>query len=455
MNDANVANYAMTTEEEREEYLHSDIINFYFGPDGEPEWGFSMQCNALYKIDIQNATADYVSSVLQEKSIPWAYCAPLKIKNRLLLCPIKAQSFAVYDIDSGNWAIIPVPADAAPEKNTHTAFGGAINCGDCLLIGPGTSGVFAKYDIESGEFSFYDHWINKFKHHVININGALLFGSCYIDGKMYLASPQCNVVTELNPKDMSFVLHQAGKKGNKYCGIAHAKDSFWLIKYPAPGQNDMGSALVEWCPDTGKCVEHADLPVTRDECRTGQAFSYIIAACDDLYLFPWHSDNIIKFDPTTKKSEIFKLKPEFSYFESKGKYYDWGRGAAMPWVVPEDTAPYPWKKVNSGSPIVYIQSPTDYSLIKLNLSTGEYTKKKWRVNGTEHLLIKIYNPDTESFTPRRDTVFYSLGHFVDDLVSGKLPAVDIEERDHFRSLHANGDCLTGKNIYECVKKLVL
>lgn len=443
------------TEGERDEYLHSDIIGFMFGPEVKPEWGFSATCNALYKIDIQNASAEFVSSVPWEKNMSRAYYSSLKIKNKLLLLPVLGRSFAIYDIDSGEWTRVPVPTDAVPTKNTHPVFSGAVHCGDHLLILPGVNGVFAKYDFESGEFSFYSSWFNKFKHNIVDINRGLLDGSCIFDGKIYLTSPQCNVVTELNPNDMSFKLHRVGEKANKYCGITYTKDAFWLIKYLAAGQKDLCAELLEWHPDTGKCAEHTSLPVTRDESRTGRAFSAIISVDDDVYLFPWHSDNIIKFDTTTKKGEIYKPKPEFNYFESKGKYYTLLRGIAMPWVSQEASALYQRKKENFGNSVVYIPSPTDYSLIKLDLRTGEYTRKKWCVNGAEHLLAKIERPGSVPFTPHCDTELYGLDHFLNELVSGELPAVDIKKRDYFRSLHANADGSAGKKIYEYLKRLAL
>ena len=455
MNNANAETYAMITEEERDEYLHSDVINFMVGHDGEPEWGFSAQCNALYKIDIHNATAEYVSSVPGEKNISLAYLFPMKINNKLFLSPVLSRNFAIFDIDSVKWTKIPIPSYAAPAKNTYPAFGGAIHCGDYLLICPGTSGIFAKYDIASGEFSFHDHWVNEFKPNIVDSNKVLLLGGCFDDTRMYFPSPQCNVVTELNPKDMSFVLHQVGKKTNTYCGITYARDSFWLIKYPASGDYDLCAELVEWRPDTGKYIEHTNLPVTRDKSRTGRAFSHILTSCDDIFLFPWHSDNIIKFDTRTKKSELFKPKPEFNYFDRKGKHSTWGGGVAMPWVRQEGAASYPWKKANFDSSVVYIQSPTDYSLIILNLSTGEYTKKKWRVNGAKYLLAKIDPPDSVPFAPRYETVLYWLSLYLDELVSSELPLLNIEKRDCFHFLHGDAGGLAGKKIYEHVKKMVL
>ena len=455
MNDANAAGDAMITEQERDEYLHSDIINFMFGPEGEPEWGFSATCNALYKIDLQNATAEYVSSVPWERNISRLYYFPVKIKNKLFLSPILSRSFAIYNIDSGEWTKIPIPADATPAKNTHPAFGAGVCCGDYLLIIPGMRGVFAKYDIESGKLSFYDYWFNKFKNNIKDADIALLHGSYSIDGKVYFTSPQCNVITELIPDDMSFKLREVGRKSNKYCGIAHATNAFWLIKRPASAENDLCAELVEWHPDTRKCLEYTNLPVTRGEGRKGRAFSQIITNYVDVYLFPWQSNHIIKFDTTTKNGEAFKPKPEWDYFESKGKYYTWARNIAMPWVFQEISALYRQKKESPENPIVYIQTPTDYSLVKLNLSTGEYTKKKWRVYGAEHLLNKIESTGSAPFAPHRDTELYNLDYFLSELVSGALPPVDIEKRDYFCSLQGNADRAAGKKIYEYVKKLVL
>jgi hypothetical protein len=435
----------------RDELLHSDIVSFTFAPDGKGEWGFSVLCNALYRVRVDRAEAEYVSSVPEEENAVWLYSAPIRIGDKLLLPPAFARSWAIYDIKTGSWEKIPIPAEAMPTGIWKSAFGGAVHCDRYVLIYPGERGVFAKYDTESGAFTYYSEWYEAFQKYVKNADWGLFAGGAAIEGRIFLTSPQCNAVTELNPDDMSFKLHRAGAASNAYCGITYTKDAFWLLKFCAERDGKFKDGIVEWHPDTGESVEYADLPHTQDESRKGRGFTCAVPLGDDLYLFPWQADNIVKFNTGTKQSAVYPLDLGHDYFDRKAQEYDWAKDAAFPWVTRNVIVPYPWEKTVHTNPNLYLQLPYDYSLMELNLLDGAFGIKKWKILGTEKLLS---SKDSLSPPPWHEYYGHTLDNFLNNVVLDKYSAGRLLKADKPKKDRAIGVNLgiAGQAIYDCVKE---
>jgi len=442
--------------EVREEFLHSDIINFMATPHGDAEWGFSMSCNALYKISVENATAEYIASVPDENNTEGLYRAPIRMGNKLLLVPSAAHDWAFYDVSSGEWTKMAVPDDCLPAEDRNgvpgSVFGNVLYCVGYLLILPGDRGVFAKYDMESGEITYYSEWFKQFLPCITNIARGLFAGLCGIDGKLFLSSPQCNVVTELEPDHMTFKYYRVGAAANQYCGITYIDDTFWLIKFRANGQEPWEDGLVEWHPKSCKSVEHNNLPIVQDKQYKGRGITSLIPVGTSLYLLPYQSMDIIKYDTVANQGEIVKLTPEYNYFERKSELYAWAKNIAFAWVTINNVIPYPWTKTIFDKSTIIAQMPYDYSLMKLDLMTGEYTTQKWKVTGAEERLARKQVPLGKE---RRDTALYGLDNFLDDLVSGVLPAVDCERLQYYRGLETNADGTSGNEIYENVRECVV
>ncbi len=439
--------------EEREEFLHSDIINFVATPDGDAEWGFSVSCNALYKISIENATADYISSVPFEKNIEGLYSAPIEVGDKLLLVPSSAHSFAFYNLSTGEWTKTSVPEYCLPDADRDgqwgSVFRGMFNCGDYILILPGDSGIFAKYDIDSGEITYFSEWFKKFKPYIKNISQGIFAGSCGIDGKLFLSSPQCNIVTELEPNRMTFKYHKVGAVDNQYCGITYIGDTFWLIKHRENGQEPWEDGLVKWDSKSGKIFEYNDLPIVQEEEYQGRGINYLIPFGTSLYLFPCQSKNIIKYDTISNQSEIVNLSPGYDFFDRKSKLYTWANNIAIPWVMLNKVRHYPWEKAAFNISTIVAQMPYDYSLMKLDILSGEYTLQKWEVVGAEEKLEKKEVPPSKDLI---ETVLYGLHNFLNDVVSSVLPAVDNERLQYHRGLETNADGTSGSKIFENVSE---
>ncbi|MDR3310419.1 MAG: hypothetical protein LBS90_03605 [Oscillospiraceae bacterium] len=425
----------------REELSRSDVIGWGFVTPGSDEWGFSAAVNALYRIDTGTAEAKFVSSVPDEKNTAGLYGAPVRVGNRLILSPGLARSWAIYDTDGGVWEKIPVPAEAVPEKAVYPAFGGAINCGGFLLYVPGASGTFAKYDIASGGFSYYRNWFGeKLSARTVDIAWGVFSGVCECGGYHWFVSPQCNIITRLNPKTMSFRYFAVGAADYRYKSIAYAGGRFWLIKYREPGLNPWQDGVIAWTQGSANFTEYLGLPLEQNPLYSGGGISVLISNGGALYAFPLQGDAILKITPDGSNPpdvSRYALDPPFDFFERKSPYYIWANEQAFPWVLP-----------GTDGGTAFAQMPYDYSLLTLDIQSGRYRRCKWNVKGAETLLAAA---ERLLPTPWVENAFLTPDDFIADLLSGRLPAFDAAQAEYYRGLNANSDGTSGAKIHAYVK----
>lgn len=431
----------------RDELLHSDIVLFSFTCDRKAEWGTSCLCNAIYKSSIDDATAQYIASFPEEENVPNLYSAPFQIGGVLFFSPYLARRWAFYNIESNSWKHVLLPEEAIPAESSQSAFGSVIDCDKYLLILPGIRGVFAKYDKESGEFSYYSNWYDRFKAYVANPELGLFSGYSTINGKVFLSSGQSNVITELEPNEMLFKYHEVGSRSGGYCCIAYHNNAFWLLQYHSD-EDAWNESIVEWQINTGDVFEYADLPVEKMDHGAGRYFNVLYVVGEEIFVFPYHSKSMIRFDPLTKKMSKVKLYPEYDFFKRKSGFYSIWKDVAFPWVVRNAVTPYPWKAADLKSlfdnPVFYAQMPYDYSLMTLNLNTCEYEIKKWNVVGAEDLLKNKDNSIAENIWTENE--LNMLDGFLKDLVNEKMES----EPEKVSAVNSSA----GQKIYSYVKGLV-
>lgn len=455
-----------------EEKLHSDIVYFSLDSIDKSEWGISATSNALYKISLENAVANYVSSIPDELNLGGLYSMPIKIDNYLFFSPMFARSWAFYDIESNTWEKIAIPEEFSPDEAVQAAFRGAIDCGEFILVFPGSKCAFAKYNKTTRKFSYHKEWFDAFKNNVVDINRGLLVGCCGKDGILYCTSPQCNKVIELEPVSMSIRIHDIGSAANKYCGITFANDSFWLVKHHVKDE-PYEEGIVEWRKESGEVTEYNDLPISpfiqtkraeelgfdcQEKQILGRGVSRIMQVDDALYIFPLFADAIVEIDLASKQRKMrrIELPPAFHWFETKHAFYTWCKNQAYPILMRNLNGSYPWEAADyERGKIVsefYTQLPYDYSLVKFDIKTGNFVSKKWRVNGAEKLL---------SYSDRlvqamlRESESVTLEGFLDKVTREKHPH-DLGGDSKVDTLsNLTNDGTAGHKIYDYVKSLVL
>ena len=426
----------------RDEILHSDVFfcsKEYLCSNGyATDWAVSQTVNALYKLNYESFTAEYVTSFPNEKNIGMLYSTAIcKLGSKLMFSPLLARNWLFYDTESGEWDKVAISEDATPESEIDVAFTTGVIFKESIIFLPGATGVFAKYSINDNSFEYYYDLSKKFKEH--NVNPVASWGFDERDGKLYITSPYWNIITVLDMDSMKFQFGEIGSFQNRYLGIAFCNNRFWLTKYKDPLSIHWKEGFVSWNPDTGECNEYNDIPV-KQAGHERHGFGAIVAADGFVFAFPHFADVIIKINPETNEMERFELNPPFDYRKRKSEYYTIGGNCPF-----HSVAPYKNDKV-------LVITSYDYSTMIIDLKTWNCEERvKWRVNGIEHLLKKP-SRNRLAHVPWHENIFITNEDFIDYVVDGQIPAFDKEQADYYRSVSINSDGSCGKQIHEYVMR---
>ncbi|MDR1246461.1 MAG: CDP-glycerol glycerophosphotransferase family protein, partial [Clostridiales Family XIII bacterium] len=232
--------------DELQEQLSTDIVSPpCVAADGS--WVFCVSVNALCRFDIDSARAEYVASVPGEMNTVGLYGAPADIGGgRLLLPPMRANEWAIFDTVTGEFEKHPIPEKyrSVVRNGSHFAF--AFASDDFVIFRPIHSTAFVKYDKAAGRFDYFTDWYKKFKPYVFNTEWGLLGGlfASPEDDTLFFTSPQGNIILELNVRSMKTNIRRAGNPGKHYSGIAYDGRYFWLTLYMPPGTHERKNAVV-------------------------------------------------------------------------------------------------------------------------------------------------------------------------------------------------------------------
>lgn len=474
------ANYKLECsidEDVKQEYLHSDIIQFgtqvltieeheRLYPTYHEYWlqfrrvdqsrflyiscyeyGISCFLNAIYKMDEENGHAEYFMGFPDEENKPRLHYPPVKLGDKLLFIPNCARKWAFYDIKLDVWSYNAVPKELYPSKEWRAIFGGCIFYEDDLIILPGESGAFAKYNIDTGKITYHREWFSHLRGSVMNVDWNLISGILSYKNSLLLVSPQTNKILNLDPKTMSikntYRVCSDGYKFKTACLVPNT-DIVYLIKFREPGCESWTETIIKWNINSGETIEFTDLPITFIKGHTLNALNGFLFFKDMLLVTPCQGDSVLKIDLQTDKITRFTLTPSFDFFERKSSYYQgWAKDLAMPYVI------------FNGKRMTFIaELPYDYGLADIDIETGQIlNRRKWYVKGIEGLYkdreVGCRNPKL----PLVESIFLTLDDFLNQLDSEELALANKEQLLSCCEYPAHADGTAGQAIYDYVKRL--
>jgi hypothetical protein len=430
---------AAPSEEELAELLETEIIT---GPclAYDSAWVCCANVNALCRIDIESARAEYVASVPGEKNNVWL-CGGLIDAGggRLLLTPSRANEWAIYDVNTGEFEKYPVPAEYTPSVRNGARFAVAFVTEEFAIFRPVHCKAFVKYDRASGSFEYFTNWYKKFAPYVFNIDLGL-FGGCFAKPEgdaLFFTSPQGNIIVELNTRSMKINVHRVGNARNRYAGITFDGERFWLTKYMLPGTHERQNAVVRWDRKTGACKEYPLAPVTFDPRFEIGDFAGIYFFKGIIWVFPNGVNEIFKIDPRTEEVSIFETGLPYALTDRKSSYYADGAAGGLYYIHGEDC-------------LVFF-SYYDNSLLFINVETGAVSKRKLVVSGIGALLK---SKDLISPYIYGESVFMTNSDFIDRVKTGAVPAFNEDLAAYSRSVNANTDGSCGEKVHAFVMERV-
>lgn len=375
---------------------------YFFMPDYD--YGLSATMNAIYSMDFEEATAQYICSFEDKKKEGDIYHPPIRVENTLLFTPCNARRWAYYNLDTNTWSYEDIPAKFVQGEGAFVKSWMMIK--DEFVYLPGKTNAFISFDYKTGTPSYHDCL-----KEIIQKEGKLpdfSSMSAYKDSILLFSNTNDHVY-ELDLKKWCL---KSIRKMNVDCeGIKAAfavpeTDNVFLIKNPTSKCTDnIKNRIIKWNIKTGCVDDIANLEIYQDKNLSGDPIGGFYFDNGNLYVIPQQDSCVIKLDCQTNKTSRIKLHLDFNFTDRKNEFYKrWGYGVSFVVIA--------YNGYRNMSTVFF---PYDYSIAEIDFEKGEIiNKRKWKISGIDGLIRRSMAQELNGYYVENN--FYSLKEFLDDLM---------------------------------------
>ncbi|MDL2217843.1 hypothetical protein LJC27_04220 [Christensenellaceae bacterium OttesenSCG-928-M15] len=312
-------------------FLYHQVVQGSELGQTDEEWQISWNVNGLYRMyHVTENVSDIrlESSISFERNIGNLYNNFFEYDGKLMFAPDNAECWAEYDIATKQWAKF----DRFERNYMPTKYGRGLNCAvqdeRYLYFTPATAKIFARFDKRERKFEVFEEPLERFfeLYHETYSGGysGVIFNDTrkhvQIDDNLWLCSPFCNILCELNLKTMKSQFHRVGKSALCYSYFDYDGADFWLLNSRG-GIGDEPDVLVKWNLKDKSPVYYEDLMIDKHPfLRDGVTFNYVCCFQEHIWLSPHSNKYIVRFDPRNEVATPFYLGNEASLLEKADKF---------------------------------------------------------------------------------------------------------------------------------------
>jgi len=231
------------------------------------------------------------------------YSAITKSGNKLYFSPWTSEAIGSYDLVTNTFEPIPYPAPSSvnasrKEYNKSKRFKSVINIKDTLYFIPSTYPGILEFNTKTREYKIIDDWIKPFNDIMHNIDRQYFSNGFYdqTKGCLVLPSTCANALVELDISTNKASVRQIEKDADGYRAVVSIDGNYWLL-------NREGTDLIRYNLSSGDSVEYK-IPTNMYTADSGSPFQRIVHHEDNLYLLPFMSKWLLKFDLTASNFSI-------------------------------------------------------------------------------------------------------------------------------------------------------
>ncbi len=407
---------------------------------GDTLWFAGHNINALCKVPLAGGRAEVVARFPGEE--PYAqgfFGAAVELGGKLCFAPLNAAAFAMYDPETAVFG----KAQLAGQYRTQNTFYGAVAHKDRVVCVPFMGNAIAVWQPSTGKVRYYDDWRKQAEPYIKDRrNWMFPRTSCVCGSKLYLPFVQDDIVVEFDMDTGAARLHPVAAGGTGYNGIAFDGKAFWLVQNrQSYAPRTAPEAIVKWEPESGAVTQYADFP---DGFLGGDhfgppvdttSFSAIFACDGKLLALPCYANMVVEIDPASGSMRKFDT----------GLPRDIKEGEQSP----------------ATCAVVYLGDLEDGNIL-LYWSYGP-SLLKLDTRGKTFLQFDMhFEPDAELAQElrsaarfRRENYYeeinvFPVGSFVEQVLSGEIPAEDARQAAELRAKVVNGDGTSGRKTHEYV-----
>jgi streptogramin lyase len=275
-------------------YKYIIFDNFY--DDGEYYWFTAFNFNALFKMDKQTWTAEYMGSfpnVQLSQFIPFG--SVIHHNGKLYFSPRSADAIAEYDIKNKTFREINISRDLIGLcSKSISLFANAVNYRSWFFFIPSRYKAIIRYNIETGELDCFVDFIKQLNYLKPDLDyGWFSINYVVIGNLLYLPSANSNAVVVFDMDSCTSKIYEF-KNNFIPSGICFDGNDFWIIP-----RSD--NPIVKWNPETGLYKEHDYPPGFK---HGNRSFQSVVFAGGYIWVFPYEANMALKINPQSDTVEI-------------------------------------------------------------------------------------------------------------------------------------------------------
>ena len=273
-------------------------------------WAVSSDLNGLFSMDLEDKGLKYHGEITGELMFGECLYSSLAVDtNKIIVLPFNGNAVVEYDIPGNTFTRTPF-GDFTTGK-----FLSSYVYGKTLYAIPRFYPALIKYDLETGEITEDRRLCSELDKNGIG-GGYFIRGSAMDDHTLTLASCTSNIIVKYDLDSGQYSLKRIGDPQNRYIDMLFDGNDYWLL--------DFSKGILRWNEKTGQVVHINSFP---DNFVPGGAYDFLcsIAFDDAVFVFPYHSNMILRLNTGTNETEEFidlnQRQRHASFNYSKPKYF--------------------------------------------------------------------------------------------------------------------------------------
>lgn len=331
-------------------------------------YGVSATLNAIYSVNLEKATAEYLCSFENNDNKGEIYHPPIRMGNVLLFMPCKADKWAYYNLDTCMWSYEEIPADFIKEGMFVK---GWLQIGNQVVYMPGSANVLVTTDLKNGNVSYHNclDEIRKKSGKLLEFTSIV----AYEDSVLLFTNIENNVY-EIDTKTMQLTkIHKISLECEGIQAAISVPGVDWIFIL----EHSRATRIIKWDIKNGSTEVISELPIHPDKNSISGLILGFCYDCSGLYIIPQQDNCIIKIDYNKNEAIRIELNTGINLLERRDEFYHrWGYGLSYTPLV-----------YNGYENTTTVFLPYDFSIAEIDFQKGTfYNKRKWRVNGIENLV---------------------------------------------------------------------
>lgn len=404
----------------------------------------------IFRVQAENwENAEYLGQVPGAPLWTIAYNGMAALDGRWYLAPLMSRRMAAFLPEAGGEGAEAGPGAAGqppyalidgPETSVDYKFRKVIAWGRKLFFLPQDHPAILEYNLSTGKWREHGDCILKWRAGAPDSRYEDVYDGAVVGSQLWMTASYSNLLLHMDLDTGEYRFLELGQKGLGYSGIAADRERIWAA--------EVHTGTVIRVDLRTRKAEAISMPkgfASRPSVY-GRSLAHVALASVGEWIVtaPGFSNSMVKIHK--KSGKAYLLAPE-----------EWAAAGepANGYSPKVNTAAYFMKALDRER--VMVSRLWDGALLEVNAAKN--TVRTYHPGMSEESLGRLEamgdgfeKIDTVAEFSRKESAFFSLEGFLDDLTAGRLEGVGERQKEALKTLAANLDGTCGEKVHECIKE---